>query len=133
MMSQENVEAATKLVEAFNRADLESFTAFFAPEAEIVPLRAAMENTIFRGPTAAEDFYAATRESWESPRLEIEEIRGAGDVLLVLGAFHARGHASGAEISVNPAWVMRFQDGAITLIHSFADREEAVEAAGLSE
>ena len=132
-MSQENVEIAQRTIDAFNRGDLQSFKALFAPDAEIVPLRAEMENTIFRGPGAAEEFFTATHESWDSPRVEVEEVHDGGDWLLGLGSFRARGRASGAEVRVSPAWVVRFRDGAITSFHLFVDRGKALEAAGLSE
>jgi ketosteroid isomerase-like protein len=132
-MSQENVEIVRKVVDAFNRGDLQSFKAPFAPDSVIVPLRAEMENTIFRGRDAAEQFFAAANESWDSPQAGIEEVRDGGGWLLVLGSFRARGRASGAEINAKIGWIVRFGDGAITSFHIFADREQALEAAGLSE
>ena len=123
----------SRAVDAFNRDDLQSFKTLFAPDAEIVPLRAALENTIFRGPGAAEEFFAATQEAWESPMLEVEKVNDGGDWLLVFGSFRARGRASGAEVRVKPGWIAHFRDGAITSLRTFADRGDAVEAAGVLE
>jgi hypothetical protein len=36
------------------------------PDAEIIPLRAALEDTADRGPNALTGFYAAVDDSWES-------------------------------------------------------------------
>ncbi len=44
---------------------------------EIVPVRAALEGTVYRGPEAAEQYCAAVDESWENLRWEVEEIRMA--------------------------------------------------------
>ena len=132
-MSEENVKVLARVVDAFNRGDLQSFKTLFTQDAEIVPLRAEVENTIFRGPGAPEEFFAATQESWDAAELGVEEIKDGGDWLLVFGSFQARGRVSGAEISVNPAWIVRFRDGAITSLHSFADPKDALVAAGLSE
>jgi ketosteroid isomerase-like protein len=65
--------------------------------------------------------------------VEIERIHDGGNWLLVFGRFQARGRASGAEINVNPGWIVRFRDGVITSFRSFANREDALEAAGLSD
>jgi ketosteroid isomerase-like protein len=132
-MEEKDVEAAQRAVEVFNRGDLQSFQALFAPDAEIVPLRAEMENTVFRGPRAAKEFFAATQETWDSAQAEIEEIRDGGDRLLVLGTFRAYGKASGAEVSLKIAWIVRFRDGAITRFHLYVDRGKALKAAGLAE
>jgi hypothetical protein len=54
-MSGENAKLLALAVDSFNRGDLEAMKTAFAPDAEIVPLRADLENTIFRGPTAVEE------------------------------------------------------------------------------
>ena len=53
-MSQENVQIVYTAMDAFNRQDPEAFAAVFAPEAEIVPLRAAVEGTTYTGRECAD-------------------------------------------------------------------------------
>ena len=48
-MSQENVELAHRLVEWFNARDAEALQAHSTEDVEIVPLRAAIEDTVYRG------------------------------------------------------------------------------------
>jgi hypothetical protein len=48
-MSQ-NVEISRQGVEAFNRRDVEALEALSAADAKLVPLRAALEGTAYRGP-----------------------------------------------------------------------------------
>ena len=51
-MSEENVEAARQLVEAFNRRDLAGMTDGFNPEIEWMPVGpAAVERSVYRGRT----------------------------------------------------------------------------------
>jgi hypothetical protein len=50
-MSQENVETMRAVIEAFNRREGTEFGAFLADDAEIVPIRAAVEGTTYRGDT----------------------------------------------------------------------------------
>jgi len=47
------MEIARLMGEYFNRGDREAFQRLFAPDAEIIPLRAALEGTVYRGPSSA--------------------------------------------------------------------------------
>ncbi len=95
-MSRENVEIMRAAIEAFNRRDGEAFGAFLANDAEIVPVRAALEGTVYRGPNAATQYCAAVEESWENLTWEVEEIRDGGSWVLALGHIRGRGRGSGA-------------------------------------
>ena len=48
-MSQENVELAHRLVEWFNAGDADALQAHSTADVEIVPLRADIEGTVYRG------------------------------------------------------------------------------------
>jgi ketosteroid isomerase-like protein len=132
-MSQENVEIVRAAMEAFNRRDGEEFGALLARDAEIVPVRAALEGTVYRGPDAAAQYCAAVDESWENLRWEVEEIRDAVGWVLVLGHIRGRGRGSGAALDTKAAWVAHFRGGLITNFHAYTDRAEALKAVGLSE
>ena len=51
-MSQQNVELVRVAVEAFNRRDGAAFDALLASDAEIVPVRAAVERVSYQGADA---------------------------------------------------------------------------------
>jgi len=132
-MSQENVEAVRAAMQAFNRRDGETFGAFLADDAEIVPVRAVVEGTVYRGPDAGAQYCAAVEASWENLRWEVEEIRDGGEWVIALGRIRGSGRGSGAVIDARAGWVARFRDGLVTNFHTYADRTEALEAVGLSE
>jgi ketosteroid isomerase-like protein len=132
-MSQENVEIVRAAIEAFNRRDGEGFGAFLADDAEIVPVRAALEGTVYRGRDAAARYCAAVEESWENLRWEVEEIRDGGSWVLALGRIQGCGRGSGAVIDARGAWLARFRDGLVTNFRTYPDRGEALEAVGLAE
>jgi ketosteroid isomerase-like protein len=132
-MSQENVETMRAAMEAFNRRDREGFGVHLAEDAVIVPVRAAVEGTVYRGPDAAGQYCAAVDDSWENLEWDIEEIRDGGDWVLATGRIRGEGRNSGAAIDARAGWVGRFRDGLITAFHTYADRSEALEAVGLSE
>jgi ketosteroid isomerase-like protein len=132
-MSQENVEIMRSAIEAFNRRDGPRFGALLADDAEIVPVRAALEGTVYRGPDAAEQYCAAVEESWENLGWEVEEVRDGGDWVVALGRIRGEGRGSGAAIDARAGWVARFQDGLITTFRTYPDRADALEAVGLPE
>jgi ketosteroid isomerase-like protein len=132
-MSQENVEIMRSAIEAFNRRDGPRFGALLADDAEIVPVRAALEGTVYRGPDAAEQYCAAVEESWENLAWEVEEVRDGGDWVVALGRIRGEGRGSGAAIDARAGWVARFQNGLITTFRTYPDRADALEAVGLPE
>jgi ketosteroid isomerase-like protein len=132
-MSDENVQIVRTAIAAFNRRDAETFSAHLGEDAEIVPMRAALEETVYRGPDAAAQYCAAVDESWDNLRWEVEEIRDGGDWVLALGRILGRGAGSGADFVAWTGWVARFRDGLITSFQTFSDRNAALEAAGLRE
>jgi ketosteroid isomerase-like protein len=75
-MSRENVEIVRAALDAFNRRDGEGFGARLAENAEIVPVRAALEGTVYRGRNAGAEYCDAVEASWADLRWEVEEIRG---------------------------------------------------------
>ena len=56
-----------------------------------------------------------------------------GDRVLVLLIITTRGRGSFAAVTMRIAWIFTLRDALITRIEAFADRAEALEAAGLSE
>jgi Ketosteroid isomerase-related protein len=130
-MSQENVEIMRSALEAFNRRDGESFDALLAKDAEIVPVRVALEGTVYRGLDAGTKYCAAVEQSWDNLRWEVEEIRDGGGWVLALGRIRAQGHDTGAAIDSRAGWVAHFREGLIARFQTYANRAEALEAAGL--
>jgi ketosteroid isomerase-like protein len=132
-MSQENVEIVRAAVEAFNRRDGRAFDAFLDENAEIVPVRAAVEHVVYRGPDAASQYCMAVDESWADLTWEVEEVRDCGVSVIALGHIRGRGRGSDAAIDARGGWVARFHDGAITRFQTFSDRDDALKAVGLAE
>lgn len=132
-MSEQNVEVMRTAMEAFNRRDGERFDALLTQDAEIVPVRAALEGTTYRGADAATQYCAAVEKSWEDLRWEIEELRDGGDLVLAVGHIHGQGRDSGAAIDSPAGWVAHFREGLIARFQTFAGRAEALEVAGLRE
>jgi ketosteroid isomerase-like protein len=126
-----DVDIMRAALAAFNRRDGAGFDALLDQNAEIVPVRAALEGVTFRGPDAASQYCAAVGESWEELRWEVEEIRDLGGRVIALGHIQGRGRDSGAGIDATAAWVADLHDGLIRRFQTYSDRAEALEAVGL--
>ena len=132
-MAEENVARFQAAVEAFNRRDGAKFDQLLAPDAEIVPVRAAVEGTTYRGRDAGAQYVAAVEESWDSLRWEVDEVRETSESVLGLGHIRGRGRGTGATIDTSGGWVAQFRAGLMVRFHTCTSREQALEAAGLSE
>jgi ketosteroid isomerase-like protein len=132
-MSQENVERMRGAMVAFNQRDGAALDGFLATDAEIVPVRAALEGTTYRGQDAGTQYCTAVIESWESLRWDVEELRDGEGWVLALGHIRGQGRDSGAAIDARAGWLAHFRNGLITRFRTYANRDEALEAAGLRE
>jgi ketosteroid isomerase-like protein len=130
---RQNVELLRAAIDAFNRRDGNAFSALLTDDAEIVPVRAALEGTTYRGPDAGVQYCVAVEESWKDLRWEVDEIRDGGTWVLALGRIRGQGRGSDAGIDVRGAWLARVRAGQVTHFRTYSDRREALEAVGLSE
>jgi ketosteroid isomerase-like protein len=132
-MSQENAEIALAAVDAWNRGDREAWLALWDEEAEFYPLRAQLEGESYSGHEGLERFLAEMTEDFEEVRFEIEETRDAGEQVVGIGRFRARGRASGVDLNVPLGVFTRMRRGKIVYTRLFSEPADALEAAGLSE
>lgn len=132
-MSEENVKQLRAAIEAFNRRDGATFDALLTDDAEIVPVRAVLEGTTYRGNDAGSQYCRAVEETWELLRWEVDEVRELSDAAIALGRIRGRGRDSGVDIDTAAGWMARFSNGRIVSFRTFPDRAEALEAAGLQE
>jgi hypothetical protein len=109
-MSQENVDRALELLDAFNRRDLDAFVALADDRVVVESRLVALEGG-----------------------LEAEELRDLGDVTLA----RMRGWGHGADSAtplVDPVWIpMRWRDGQIVWWRNCSTEAEVLEALGLRE
>jgi len=132
-VSEENVDAARRLHEAFNRTFSEGTGELFElldPEAEWIPITAVLDGTSYRGESAIRRWMDEMKHQWEVYETRPEEFLDLGDDrVLVLGTWQARGRGSGVELDQPIAMVLWFGDGKIAQARSFLDVDEALAAA----
>jgi ketosteroid isomerase-like protein len=120
-------------IDAFNRRDLDALRTLFDPDAEITPVRAAIDGTVFRGPEAPAQYCAAIDESWERLGWEIEGFRDDADWVLALGHIRGAGRGSGAKVDARAGWLARFSRGRVKSFRTYSERAQAFADLGLEE
>ena len=71
--------------------------------------------------------------AWEDYHFEVRDLIDCGDEVLVEGWQRGRGRSSGVEVSESIYSVLTVRGGKVVRFRIFRDRDEALEAAGLSE
>jgi ketosteroid isomerase-like protein len=134
-MSEENVEAVRKSLEAFDRRDRAAWLATRDDQDyEVVADRYWPEADAVHGREAAWEFYVKVAEAFEQlPAGDAELVDAGADKVLVHQRSDVRGRTSGAEVELNYWVVITFREGRMVRDQWFADRADALEAAGLSE
>jgi ketosteroid isomerase-like protein len=132
-VSDDRVEIARRALEYFNRGERDALAGLSSPNIEIVPLRAALEGTVFRGDTANADFWTAIDETWEEIHMDAEEILESGERVAILG--HLRGRAKGTDVEVESptGWVLTFDGDKVASMRTYSSVADARRAAGLGD
>ena len=121
-------------VDAFNRRDRVAWSVASDPAVENIPPREWPESHRATGSDAVWDQLVTNMEPWEDHHLEVVELVDAGnDKIGAQLRSEVMGKSSGAVIAWTYWHVVTFRDGKIVRSEWFADRVEALEAAGLSE
>jgi ketosteroid isomerase-like protein len=131
-MSQENVEMVRAALDAAGRNDWDALFQDMAPGFELDMSRAV-------GPLHGVFNLDHVRQAlvdfaghWKSVRVEPHEFIEAGDLLIVPYSLHLRGR-EGIEVVSRPTTVWTIRDGAIERVSMYQERQDALEAVGLSE
>jgi ketosteroid isomerase-like protein len=135
-MSQENVEAFKRGVEAINRRDWDALLEILDPNVEWYPASLtpwAGGAAVSRGHEGVRQWFEDVGEVFPELRTEFPDIRDLGDRVVALGRNRTRGEASGAETTAPTAYIIEFEDRKAMRVWSYLDHQQALEAAGLSE
>jgi ketosteroid isomerase-like protein len=108
-VSEENVELACRLLDAWNRRDLDVILALSDPEGQFVNSPTAVEPGTRRG---HDEIAAVLRTQWEmllDARQEVDRIFDRGDEIIVLGRLSRRIPESEARLEdrVLTSWTIR--------------------------
>jgi ketosteroid isomerase-like protein len=131
-MSEENVEIIRGMFDAWNRRDFAAAQAAWAPEIEIEMSVEGIIDGTYRGYDGLAEvmrFWGAFAEF----RSDIREARSVRDKVFITVHHFGRGKSSGIEVDMENWQVFTLRNGQIVKYEVYADRQKALEAAGLSE
>jgi ketosteroid isomerase-like protein len=129
-----NVERYRKAIAAFNARDIEALIAYFAADAEFHSAFGAVSGAVYHGHEGLRRWHRDLTEAWgEEIRAEAEAYFDLGEQLLTFYILHGRGGQSGVEVAMPVAHLVRWREGLIVYMKSYAHREDALSDLGVSE
>jgi ketosteroid isomerase-like protein len=131
-MSQDNMEIVKAAIDAYNREDWNGLFQSMDPRFEFDMSRSVGTNRGIYGLDQTRRYLVEFTASWQSIRVEPHEFIEAGDLVVVPQTTHAKGR-DGIEVVSRPTYVWAIRDGAIERVSLYQEREDALEAVGLSE
>jgi ketosteroid isomerase-like protein len=132
-VSEENVELVRAGLRAWNGQDQDAMLQLFSTDVEIDASDRVLNPDAYVGLEGFIRFRDEIAEAWDRFEVEIEEVFDAGDQVLVFVRSSGRGRGSGAEAEFRSAWLVTVSDRKIVRLRLYRDREESLQAAGLSE
>ena len=130
-MSEENVEVVRRLLEAYDRGDMEGMISLIDPDGELhSAIVGGAEGSVYRGTEGFRKWYADAYGSFEELRNEWSEFRDLGDRVLALGHVKARARKSGVELDSPLGWLFTVRDGKVVRSEFFLSHAHALKAAG---
>ena len=131
-MSQENVEIVRRAYELFD-TDLEGLLALLDPAIVWVSPPDALEPGTRHGHPGVRAAFGATAMAWERSAHSPQEFVDADAKVLATVTFRGHGRGSGMDAERTEFHVWTIDGGVIVRFDWFYQRQQALEAAGLSE
>src|SRR5215207_5205008 len=133
-MSRENVEIVRQYFPAYDRGGLDALAEFWHRDINWRAAEGALDDVgLMEGPDALRHYYEQREDTFDTMRAEVEELVDAGDQVVAVVRGIGRMKESEAEVDLRYAIVFSIRDGKIAAGREYFTREEALEAAGLSE
>ena len=133
-MSQEWVDLVREGFEALQRGDMAMFDGMTTPDLVLVQPPEVPDAKTYEGPGAIVESMEDWPKQWEDFRMDLVEVIDVSEEVAVSVTRHrGRGRESGIEMDFEVFYVQRGRDGKLARIEMFFSREQALEAAELSE
>ncbi len=107
-MSKENVEVVRGFVELWNSGVREIPTQDVDPGIVLETPFSSVSGKPYRGYAGVEQWLRDVDEQFSVWRMQLDEVRGAGDAVIALGRVHGKGRASGIELDQPNAMLAEF-------------------------
>ena len=131
-MSQESVEIVRQFYSAFNCRDWDAMFRDAHQDVEYTFQRAPNPGP-HRGRKAVQARMEDALATYGVASYELDDLRERGDHVVALLRVRATPRGSSAEMENHVGHVWTLHDGKVVSVHTYPKREQALEAAGLSE
>jgi ketosteroid isomerase-like protein len=133
-MSEENVEVIGRMYDGFARSGPDGMFEFMDPEVDHRAIEGAPDDIgVFSGHDAMRRYYGQWVEMFDDLHAEVEELIEVGDRVVAMLHVTARMKGSEAPIDMRLGVVWALREGKAVSGREYATREQALEAARLSE
>ena len=133
-MSKENVETVRRGFAEYNRGGIDRGLEDWAPDAVWDWSNGrGFDAGVYRGLDEIRAFLQECSAAFEEVRFELVDLMEVeDDQVIVENVAYLRGR-DGIEVEARSAWLITFRDGKQTSLTLYQSKQEALEAAGLSE
>jgi ketosteroid isomerase-like protein len=136
-MSQENAETVRRVMDAYNRRDVEAMLVDLDPEIEwhpLLPVLLGGEATVYRGHQGVRNGITELDDAFSDLHAEISEVvREQAARIVAVGRLHGHGRESGAATESPLTWLVEFRNDKVFRVREYVDSSDALEAARLRE
>jgi ketosteroid isomerase-like protein len=129
-IAETNEEIIRAIYAAWGQGDVDAIVSRTAAGVVLVPLRAQLEDTVYRGREGVRKFWDDLHADWDELVFPIDELRASGDTIAVISRFTGRGKVSGVKLDVAIGQVWELEDGLIVRMQAYTDPDDALRAAG---
>ncbi|MEX2252841.1 MAG: nuclear transport factor 2 family protein [Thermoleophilaceae bacterium] len=132
-MADERVQLVRKAFELYLAGDAEEWIGMLHPDIELEVDQSVITSGSFRGREEFAHWAAQWDEMWEDLSYEPEEFFEAPAALVVGVRQRAQGAGSGVPVDQVVWWVFEFEGEQVRRALFYAEKEAALEAAGISD
>ena len=132
-MSQDNVQTVRRIFDGWTAGDFGAGFTDLDPDVVFIVRHPFPEAVETAGPNGIRDYMRRFLDNWKSYAVEARHFRSVGDLVVADAVQRGEGKASGIEMEQPFFMLFTFRAGKIVRIESILERDEALEAAGLSE
>jgi ketosteroid isomerase-like protein len=130
-VGREQLEIVKRALDAWNRGDVDAMVAEASPDGEYAISELNPNARLLHGREEIADYLRDWHDTVSGLHYELEEVRDAGEAVVVLGTMSGRVGEGGPEITADLAFVLRFEGTVVVRTEEYLDRRLALEAAGL--
>jgi uncharacterized protein len=133
-MSQENVEIVKEFTRRFERGDRDGWREHFDPNVVFDTSATKMPVAgVYHGHQGIERFFRDWLGTWKDYEIATREYIDAGDAVVIVFRQSGTGRGSGVRTARDFFGVYELRESKVVRYHMYESRQEALEAAGLSE